>query len=87
MDMITSLAQHIAVFLLKNEIIDSENLDIYIYGFEIIISSVISILTGLIFGITFSQLLECTFFFFFFNSVYSNEELLWWVSCQYIFKM
>ena len=85
MDMITSLAQHIAVFLLKNEIIDSENLDIYIYGFEIIISSVISILTGLIFGITFSQLLECTFFFF--NSVYSNEELLWWVSCQYIFKM
>ena len=62
MDMITSLAQHIAVFLLKNEIIDSENLDIYIYGFEIIISSVISILTGLIFGITFSQLLECTFF-------------------------
>ena len=62
MDMITSLAQHIAVFLLKNEIIDSEKLDIYIYGFEIIISSVISILIGLIFGITFSQFLECTLF-------------------------
>lgn len=62
MDMITSLAQYIAVFLLKNEIIDSENLDIYIYGFEILISSVISILIGLMLGIVFSRLLECTMF-------------------------
>lgn len=62
MNMITSLAQYIADFLLKNDIIISEKLDIYIYGFEIIISSVISILIGLIFGIIFSQFLECTLF-------------------------
>lgn len=60
--MITSLAQYIAVFLLESEIIDSEKLDIYIYGFEVMISSAISILIGLIFGIAFSQFFECTLF-------------------------
>lgn len=60
--MITSLAQYIADFLLKNDIIISEKLDIYIYGFEIMISSIISILIGLLLGIAFSQLFECTLF-------------------------
>lgn len=43
--MITSLAQCIAGFLLRNKTIDGKKLDIYIYGFEIMISSVISILS------------------------------------------
>lgn len=60
--MITSLAQYIAVFLLKNSIIDSEKLDIYIYGFEIIISSSINIAIAALLGIVFAQFAECVIF-------------------------
>lgn len=60
--MITSLAQYIAGVLLRNDIVESKKLDIYIYGFEIAISSVISILIGLIIGIAFMQIIECVIF-------------------------
>ena len=60
--MITSLARYIAVFLFKNNIIDGEKLDIYIYGFEIIISSSINITMAIILGILLSQLVECFIF-------------------------
>lgn len=60
--MITSLAQHIAGFLLKKEVIDGKKLDIYIYGFEIMISSILNILIALLIGLAFSQLIECVVF-------------------------
>ncbi len=60
--MITSLAQHIAVLLLKKEVIDGKKLDIYIYGFEIMISSAINILIGIIIGTLFFQFIECVIF-------------------------
>lgn len=62
MEMITSLAQYITGILHKNNIIDSKKLDIYIYGFEIIVSGVISIFIGVALGIIFSQVLESIIF-------------------------
>ena len=60
--MITSLAQYITGILLKNNVIKNEHLDIYIYGFEVLISGALSIFIGLILGLIFSQLIECIVF-------------------------
>lgn len=60
--MITSLAQYITGILLKNNIIVNEHLDIYIYGFEVLISGALSLFIGLILGLIFSQLVECIVF-------------------------
>lgn len=60
--MITSLAQYITGILLKNNIIENEHLDIYIYGFEVLISGALSLFIGLILGLMFSQLMECIVF-------------------------
>lgn len=52
--MITALANHIADFIYSNTELSEEQRDIYVYGYEIIISSAVSfvllIATGLIFG-------------------------------------
>lgn len=69
--MITTLAQYIAGCLLRNNIIDGEKLDIYIYGFEVMISSISGILIALVLGLAFSQLLECIVFLFIFISMRS----------------
>ncbi|MCD7840625.1 MAG: accessory gene regulator B family protein, partial [Erysipelotrichaceae bacterium] len=60
--MITSMAHYIAVFLLKNDVINKENLNIYIYGFELMISSGINIVTTIVLGVLFSKLTECLVF-------------------------
>lgn len=60
--MITSLAQYITGILCKNSIIDSKILDVYIYGFEIIISGLISIFIGLALGFIFAQIPEIIIF-------------------------
>lgn len=62
MEMITSLAQYITGILIKNNIIENEHLDIYIYGFEVLISGALSLFIGLILGLMFSQLMECIVF-------------------------
>lgn len=62
MEMITSLAQYITGILHKNDIIDGKKLDIYIYGFEIIVSGVISVFIDVTLGIIFSQVLESIIF-------------------------
>ncbi len=60
--MITSLAQYITGILLKNNVRENEHLDIYIYGFEVLISVALSIFIVLILGLIFSQLVECIVF-------------------------
>lgn len=60
--MITSLAQIITGCLVRNKIIDNTKLDIYIYGFEIMISNIICFGIGLLIGAVFSELLECIVF-------------------------
>ena len=56
--MITSLAQFIVGFLHKNKTIESSRLDIYIYGFEIAISNIITFVIAIIMGLLFSQFIE-----------------------------
>ena len=60
--MITSLAQIITGCLVRNKIIDNTKLDIYIYGFEIMISNIICFGIGLLIGAVFSEFLECVVF-------------------------
>jgi len=60
--MITSLAQIITGCLVRNKIIDNTKLDIYIYGFEIMISNIICFGIGLLIGAVFSEFLECIVF-------------------------
>lgn len=60
--MITSLAQIITGCLVRNNIIDNTKLDIYIYGFEIMISNIICFGIGLLIGAVFSELLKCIVF-------------------------
>lgn len=69
--MITALAQYIAGCLLRNDIIDGEKLDIYIYGFEVMISSISGFAIALILGLAFSQILECIVFLLIFVSMRS----------------
>ena len=60
--MITSLAQIITGCVVRNKIIDNTKLDIYIYGFEIMISNIICFGIGLLIGAVFSEFLECVVF-------------------------
>lgn len=60
--MITSLAQNITGYLLKNKIIENSKMDIYIYGFEIMISNILCLAICLFFGVIFSQLFEAVVF-------------------------
>lgn len=69
--MITALAQYIAGCLLRNDIIDGEKLDIYIYGFEVMISSISGFVIALLLGLAFSQILECIVFLLIFVSMRS----------------
>lgn len=69
--MITALAQYIAGCLLHNDIIEGEKLDIYIYGFEVMISSISGFTIALILGFAFSQPLECILFLITFVSMRS----------------
>lgn len=60
--MFTSLAQFITGYLFKNNIIDNSKLDIYIYGFEIMISNIVCFGIGLVLGAIFSQFMESVVF-------------------------
>lgn len=55
-------AGSISLFLLQKGVIDSEDTDIYQYGFEILMDSVLETLFLLIFGIVFGKLIETVVF-------------------------
>lgn len=60
--LISAVAKNIANYLLSNNSILFDEFDIYAYGFEILISSCISILTGLLISIAFSKIGEYIIF-------------------------
>ena len=51
MESITILASNISLFLYKNNIVDRHDLEIYQYGFEMIISTILGFIITLIIGI------------------------------------
>ena len=60
--MITTLAQIITDFLYKNKTISASKLDIYIYGFEILISNIVCISIAITLGIITNKFYEMLFF-------------------------
>lgn len=61
--MITALANYIADFIYANVEMSKEQRSIYVYGYEIIISSVLSFVLLIITGLIFGKILEITAFF------------------------
>jgi accessory gene regulator B len=60
--MITDIAQNIADYLREKNIIEQNKLDIYTYGFELMISNIISIVVALLIGIIFSEFINVIIF-------------------------
>jgi accessory gene regulator B len=60
--MFTSLAQSITEILVDNNIIDRTKLDIYVYGYEVLLSGIFSFIVALIMGLLFSQFLVSVIF-------------------------
>lgn len=88
--MITSIAQSIASLLLRNKIVDGKKLDIYIYGFEVMISNTINVTLGLLFGFIFSQLLEMIVFitiFVLLRSYCGGYHAATYLKCNIIFAL
>ena len=61
--MITTLAKIVTDFFLKYKAIDNDDADIYQYGNEIIISSIIDLLIVIILGLIYKELLNAALFF------------------------
>lgn len=62
-DIITKLCRIIADFFIKEKIIDKDQRDIYEYGIELCISSIIGIVIVLIVGLVSCKLIECIVFY------------------------
>lgn len=67
--MITALANHIADFIYSNAELSEEQRDVYVYGYEVIISSVITFVLLIITGIIFKRFFESMAFFLVFYSL------------------
>ena len=66
--MIHRISKRIANFLLFNNVINKEEIDVYIYGYEMILSSLIDFMIVLITSILFNEFIYMTSFFVMFVS-------------------
>lgn len=64
--MITAISRIITNFLVCENIIEEERKDAYLYGIELLISSLFSVTIMLFFGILFGKFPECIMFYFVF---------------------
>ncbi len=60
--MVRLLSSRLADFLIENKIVEAEDKEIYIYGYEILISSVIGVALVLILGFWFNLVIETVIF-------------------------
>lgn len=64
--MITTISKRISLFLLKNDVITDEDIEIYQYGFEIIVSTILGtmivLLIGAVLGMFLLSILYCVIF-------------------------
>lgn len=67
--MINRISERIAFFLLNKKVIEENELEIYIYGYEVLISSVIDFSIVLLFAIIFNKIILMTTFFTMFVSI------------------
>ena len=64
--MVNKLSKNAAVFFIENDLIQEDEIDIYIYGLQLIISSIIAISIILIVGIIFERFKDSLIFLFLF---------------------
>ena len=62
--MINKISKNVAVFFIKNNLIQVDEIDIYIYGLQLIISSILGISIILFFGIISERLTDSLIFLF-----------------------
>lgn len=67
--MINRISEIIAFFLLNKKVIKREELEIYIYGYEVLISSLIDFSIVLLFAAVFNKVIFLTIFFVMFVSI------------------
>lgn len=63
MEIITFLSKTISHFLCKNNVIDKQELEIYQYGFEIIISTLLGFIIVMLIGLAFHMTLSAIFYY------------------------
>ena len=61
-----SLSRKLTDYILKKELINKSNYEIYLYGFQIFLELSLSILCSIIIAVVFDMKIECIFFFLFF---------------------
>ena len=64
--MVNKLSKNVAVFFMENDLIQKDEIDIYIYGLQLIISSIIGISIILVAGIIFERFKDSLIFLFIF---------------------
>ena len=67
--MINRISKMIAISLFRMKVIDENELEIYIYGYEVLISSIVDSLIVLIFGVAFHKMILMLIFFTMFISI------------------
>ena len=67
--MIHHASKMIAVFLVLHEVIDEKDMEIYVYGYEALLSGIIDIIIAFSIGLLFNDLLKITVFLIEFVSV------------------
>ena len=67
--MINRISKMIAISLFRMKVIDENELEIYIYGYEVLISSIVDSLIVLIFGVVFHKMILMLIFFTMFISI------------------
>jgi accessory gene regulator B len=67
--MISFLSKGMALFLLKNKVIDDETCEVCQYGFEIIVSTIIGFVLVMLIGLFFSEALYALLFYCLFVSI------------------
>jgi accessory gene regulator B len=88
--MINRISEKIAFFLLNKKVIEQEELEIYIYGYEVLISSFIDFSLVLLFAAIFNKVVLMTVFFVMFVSIriYTggyHADTFW--KCKIVFIM
>ena len=88
--MITAIANRIADFIYSKNNLSIDERDIYVYGYEIIISSSITFLLLMVTGLLFKMILEAVVFFLVFyllrrrtGGYHANTYL----KCNFIFEL
>ncbi|MBO5947433.1 accessory gene regulator B family protein [bacterium] len=69
--MINSLSQHLAKHLYETSIITESDMELYAYGFFVLISRIIFLIVSVIFGIIFNIVIESILFYILFSFIRS----------------